>query len=226
MKKTIIALLALSGIAMGAEETFDAATKTATIALTLDVDALKSISDVSFDGATETPNFFMFNGSWQGGDVGSLGIANNGSSTTDTTGLYGSWVKGSSSGQATETGLGSIFTSSTAWEDIDAVSLVYSYSTPTSGATTTNLALSIKYEDGTVDIYGDTKSNVVFSGVSGFAATSVTINDDYVSTYEVSTNFTSLNDVKSMSAALVPEPTTATLSLLALAGLAARRRRR
>ena len=41
-------------------------------------------------------------------------------------------------------------------------------------------------------------------------------------------NFISLDDAKALSVSMlsVPEPTTATLSLLALAGLAARRRRK
>ncbi len=228
MKKTIIALLALGGIAMGAEETFDAATKTATIALTFDVAALEAISDVNFngDGATK-PNFFMFTGTWGSGESGSLGLANNGSSGNDTTGMWSSWVKGASSGQSTDCGVGSVFTSATNWDTIDVVSLVYSYSTPNSGATTTNVALSIGYTDGTVATYGDTKSNIVFSNISGFASTGVTINDTYVVSYEVDTTYTTLDNAKLKSAALaVPEPTTATLSLLALAGLAARRRRK
>ena len=228
MKKTLIALLALGTAAVASTEMFDAATKTATIALTFDVEALESISDVNFAGDVATkPNFFMFAGSWAGGDAGSLGLANNGSSGNDTSGLWGSWVKGANSGNATDTGLGSIFTASTAWDNISAVSLVYSYSTPDSGATTTNVALSIGYIDGsTTTTYGETKNNVVFNGNSGFASTGVTVNDDYVATYEVSTAFTTLDDAKTKSAALVvPEPTTATLSLLALAGLAARRRR-
>ena len=232
MKKTIIALLALGGIAMGAEETFDAATKTATIALTFDVAALEAISDVNFTGYTASkPNFFMFTGTWGDGTSGSLGLANNGSSSSDTTGMYSSWVKDSSSGQSTDCGLGSVFTSSTNWDAIDAVSLVYSYSTPDSGATTTNVALSIGFTDGTVETYDGTKANIVFGGTSGFASTGITINDTYVTSYEVDTTFTSLDDAKTKSVALlpstsVPEPTTATLSLLALAGLAARRRRK
>ena len=228
MKKTIIALLALGGIAMGAEQTFDAATKTATIALTFDVAALEAISDVNFGGdATTKPNFFMFTGTWADGDSGSLGLANNGSSTGDTSGMWSSWVKGSSSGQSTDCGLGTVFTSSTDWDTIDAVTLVYSYSTPDSGATTTNVALSIGYTDGTVATYGETKSNIVFNGSSGFSSTGVTINDTYVVSHEVDTTFTSLDNAKLKSAALaVPEPTTATLSLLALVGLAARRRRK
>lgn len=89
MKKTIIALLALGGIAMGAEETFDASTKTATIALTFDVAALEAISDVNFNGDAPTkPNFFMFTGTWGSGENGSIGLANNGSS-----GMWSSWVK-------------------------------------------------------------------------------------------------------------------------------------
>ena len=228
MKKTIIALLAASACAMGSTESFDSATKTATIALTFDVSALESISDVNFMGDDATrPNFFMFEGTWAGNASGSLGLANNGSSDADVTGVYSSWVKGASSGKSTDCGLGSVFSAATDWDAINAVSLVYSYSTPESGATTTNVALSIAYTDGSVATFGDTKANIVFSGVSGFASTGVTINDSYVVSYTVDTTYTSLENAKLKSAALaVPEPTTATLSLLALAGLAARRRRK
>ncbi|MBR3902061.1 MAG: PEP-CTERM sorting domain-containing protein [Akkermansia sp.] len=168
----------------------------------------------------------MFTGSWANNEAGQLGLANNGSSSSDTTGVWSSWVKGNSSSQATDTGLGAIFTSSTNWDNIGAVSLVYSFSTPETGATTVNTAITIAYLDGTAaTTTGETKSNIVFSGVSGFAATGIEVNETYVKNYEVSSIYTTLNDAKAMSAALVPEPTTATLSLLALAGLAARRRR-
>ena len=225
MKKTLITLLALGGLACGADSF--ATTKTATIALTFNVDALESISDVNFTGNGSTkPNFFMFTGSWANNEAGQLGLANNGSSSSDTTGVWSSWVKGNSSSQATDTGLGAIFTSSTNWDNIGAVSLVYSFSTPETGATTVNTAITIAYLDGTAaTTTGETKSNIVFSGVSGFAATGIEVNETYVKNYEVSSIYTTLNDAKAMSAALVPEPTTATLSLLALAGLAARRRR-
>lgn len=227
MKKTLIVLFSACTCAMGATETFDSATKTATISLTLDVAALEAISDVNFTGQDDTkPNFFMFNGSWAENQAGALGLANNGSSTSDTTGLFGSWVKGSTSGKATDTGLGNIFTTSTNWTLIDTISLVYSYSTPEEGATTTNIALSIRYTDGAVTTYGENKSNIVFNGISGFAATGVTINDSYAVSYQVDTTFLSLAEVKAKSESMVPEPTTATLSLLALAGLAARRRRK
>ncbi len=169
----------------------------------------------------------MFTGTWGSGENGSIGLANNGSSTSDTTGMWSSWVKASESGKATDCGVGSVFTSATNWDAIDVVSLVYSYSTPNSGATTTNVALSIGYTDGTVAAYGDTKANIVFNGSSGFASTGVIINDTYVASYEVDTTYTTLANAKLKGAALaVPEPTAATLSLLALAGLAARRRHR
>ena len=225
MKKTLITLLALGGLACGADSF--TSTKTATIALTFNVDALESISDVNFTGNGSTkPNFFMFTGSWANDVAGQLGLANNGSSGSDTTGVWSSWVKGDSSGQATDTGLGAIFTSSTNWDNIGAVSLVYSFSTPETGATTVNTAITIAYLDGTAaSTAGETKSNIVFNGVSGFAATGIEVNETFVKNYEVSSVYTTLNDAKVMSVALIPEPTTATLSLLALAGLAARRRR-
>lgn len=148
----------------------------------------------------------------------------------DESGFWGSYVKASSSGKAVDTGLGRVFTSSTDWDTIKNISLVYSYSTPESRATTTNVAFTIAYLDGTISTQGATKNNIVFNGVSGFTSTGVTVNDTYVVSFDANTNYTTLDEAKSLSAAMasasIPEPTTATLSLLALAGLAARRRRR
>ena len=231
MKKyiTIAALLAAGSALANAEETF-AATKDATITLLFNVSALESISDVNFGGDSSTkPNFFMFGGTWASNEEGSLGLANNGSSGSDTSGIWSSWVKGTVSGQATDTGLGSIFTASTDWDTISAIALAYSFSTPDSGATTITVAVSVKDTSGKITEYGDTKSNIVFSGASGFSATSLSVNDTYVSSFNYLTgeSFSSVDGAKSSATALIPEPSAfgllAGLGALALVG--ARRRR-
>ncbi len=229
MKKTIITLLATCACAMGATETFDPAVKSGTIAIALDIEELAKISDVSFDGGSEVYQFFAFNGTWHDGNEGYIGLVNNGSSTSDNTGLYCTWKYDAQSKTNHDIGLGGIFTSSTNWDNIDAITLVYSYNTPDSGATTTNIALSISYLDGSeIGTFSATKSDLKFGGTSGFAAKSLTINDTYADSYTFENNFISLDDAKALSVSMlsVPEPTTATLSLLALAGLAARRRRK
>ena len=219
---------------MGATETFDPAVKSNTLSITLNTEALKAISDVSFDGAGEVHSFFTYNGTWHDGKTGFIGLVNNGSSTSDKTGLFCTWQYGEQKSTAHGIGLAEIFTSATDWNNIGAITLVYSYNTPDSGATTTNIALSICYLDGTaVSTFSATKSDLMFSGTSGFAASSLTINDNYATSYTLSNDFLSLDEVKAKSVSMlpvadntVPEPTTATLSLLALAGLAVRRRRR
>lgn len=231
MKKyiTIAALLAAGSAFANAEETF-AATKSATITLLFNVSALKDISDVSFDGASETADFFLFGGKWANDVDGKLGLANNGNSASDTSGVYSSWVKGSSFAKNTATGLGSIFTSSTNWALISAIALAYSFSTPDSGASTVTVAVLVKDISGTITEYGDTKSNIVFNGSSGFSATSLTVNETYVSRFDYATgeSFSSVTDAKLAATSFIPEPSAFGLlaGLGALALVASRRRRR
>ena len=236
MKKTLIALMAAASCAFGATETFDSAIKSATIAITMNVEAYRAISDVSFDGAGEAHPFFTFNGTWHDGKVGYIGLINNGSSTSDQTGLFCTWQHGADSTSTNHgIGLGDIFTSATNWDNIGAISLVYSYNTPASGGTTTNIALSISYLDGTdIATFSVTKNDLKFDNNSGFAATTLTVNDTYAVSYTVDSSHLTLDAVKEKSVGMlpatpspsIPEPATATLSLLALAGLAARRRRK
>ena len=61
---------------------------------------------------------------------------------------------------------------------------------------------------------------------SNTSISSFKLNTDYITSAAVTPALLSASQAGSAAAALIPEPTTATLSLLALAGLAARRRRR
>ena len=231
MKKyiTVAAFLAAGTAFANAEDTFDA-TKVATITLSFNVDALEAISDVSFAGKTETPDFFTFAGTWADGDTGSLGLANNGSSSGDTTGFYSSWVKGDSSGKAIE-GLPSVFTSETDWTTISKIALAYSFNTPDTGATVVTTALAIAYTDGTVSVKGSQNSDdIVFSGESGFTATSLNVTDAYVTSYEYSavSAFADVATAEKAALAVVPEPSAFGMlaGLGALALVASRRRRK
>ncbi len=91
--------------------------------------------------------------------------------------------------------------------------------------------ISLLYQDGSkVDIYGSNGSYKA-SNFSNGSMTSIAGLVDSVSLYsgtpaQIATSSNLIAVSQKVIAASVPEPTTATLSLLALAGLAARRRRR
>ena len=78
------------------------------------------------------------------------------------------------------------------------------------------------------DVDGSVVWNCCSLGAAGFSTyDAIKLNTDYVGNAASITNVVlSPVDAGTQAAALIPEPTTATLSLLALAGLAARRRRK
>lgn len=89
----------------------------------------------------------------------------------------------------------------------------------------TAVVLSVLYNDGTIkSIYGYNGSYKY----SNDGVAYLTYNSDVLATPTVitGTDWTRESLITTNEALLIPEPTTATLSLLALAGLAARRRRR
>ena len=89
----------------------------------------------------------------------------------------------------------------------------------------TAVVFSVLYNDGTVkSIYGINSARRYSN--DGIAL--LTYNSDVMSapTVTTGTDWTRASLIKANEAVLIPEPTTATLSLLALVGLAARRRRK
>lgn len=105
-----------------------------------------------------------------------------------------------------------------------AITLGYAGSDATMELEGTAVVLSVLYNDGTIkSIYGiNTKYKYSDDGIAY-----LTYNSDVLATptVTVGTDWTRGSLIAVTEAAAIPEPATATLSLLALAGLAARRRR-
>ena len=236
MKKTLITLMAMASCATAAEYSFadlenhPDSYNAVTVCLTLNVEGLQAISESNFTGLTETkPNVFMLTGTWGDNAEGSIGLVHNGSSTgSKNCSFYSSWTKGSGSGNNTATNLPTIFNNSTAWDSITDVATVYSFDTTDSSVAKgiVNTGISVRYNDGTISTFGGHTENIVFSGVYNFNATGITLNDSLVDSWYIQSGATTQAGAEYYSSIMIPEPATATLSLLALAGLAALRRRK
>lgn len=253
MKKTLITLMALASCAMG-ETTYTVLTDvtkvtssnatttianntalTGTLALTIDVDSFKdTLGTTTGDG-----NVFIakLTGKWEDNAAGSLGFLTWGNS--DTNGIEGFGEKGGSSGNV-HAGLQNCYQAVDGknpidWDNVVAMTLVMSYEPPANAsvaddtsALTYNMAVSYLYSDGSITTSGGSNnSKLKFGTVNTFCVSGVTVDTSYVDAYTVYSDYLTVDQVKALSAArVVPEPTTATLSLLALAGLAMRRRRK
>lgn len=90
-----------------------------------------------------------------------------------------------------------------------------------------SVALTVAYADGSTQTIVGNAAGYSWSN-NQYNATEIFYDDAYITAPTVTKtgNWTHADLVAANKAALVPEPTTATLSLLALAGLAARRRRK
>ena len=231
MKKTIIALLALGTCAMGVTledadrlgyggSTFTTTDGNFTVALTLDVTELRSILEQGQNVSWGTDIVcYDVNGT-------KTGVTVNGGSASgkiNTSGLYARW--GTNTNWNSTCWTGSTDLASIAWDTVADAGLVYSFD----GNSGTTVAFTLLDAEGTaiVDTYataGGLKSNQA-------GASSISFDDSVIGVYYFNGGVSEA-DAKSLakSAAVmtgtVPEPTTATLSLLALAGLAARRRRK
>jgi len=240
MKKTIITLLALAGATMGI--TLDDLTYTAgnaatttedatfSYVLTLDVNILKTLLEkgqttawgtkiVEYDCAG-TATGIVVNGGSSEGKV-------NTSSLYAKWGTNNAWGNFMSTGDSTSIDLADLNgeTEGTGWDAVKGAAITYTFH---SGSGTKG-ALTLIGADDEIII----NHNTTMGGLKSSSAVAAAISfGDVVTGYYYSNNVLSEADAKEASklAAIasisVPEPTTATLSLLALAGLAARRRRR
>ena len=239
MKKTIITLLALAGATMGI--TLDDLTYTAgnaatttedatfSYVLTLDVNILRSLLEKGQTAAWGTKIVeYSAGGTATGivvnGSASSAGILSASSlyAKWGTSNAYGNFM---SSGDSTSIDLADLNgeTEGTGWDDVKGAAITYAFSS-TAG---TKGALTLIGADDEIIINHNTTMSGLKTSSAGAAAISF---GDVVTGYYYSNNVLSEADAKEASKlaaiASIPEPTTATLSLLALAGLAARRRRR
>ena len=236
MKKTLVALFALGTAAMGI--TLEDAIATGTGTLTLEEAAsaitavavvdvaqlqaamaknaeLSKITLINFDSSNDIGIQTNYSSYDHDGNPNNANLIN-------TSGLYGCW----NNGGAWSFGMDSGFENADFW----------------AGGVTAAITLTYKYQDGTSGTFTllDAEGNVLRSvGATyneglrgqGVSYSSVVFNSDIVTAGYVFNKVVYSADAKALglaaaTAALVPEPTTATLSLLALAGLAARRRRK
>ena len=237
MKKTLITLLAMASCAMGLTLEDAVATSngsaitlneaTSAITAVVVVDIAKLQAGMAKDAALNKYTIINFDSS------SDIGIQTNYSSydhdsNSDTpnlinnSGLYGCW----NSGNAYSFGMNNGFESASFWEGgaAAAITLTYKYNAGTSGTFT------LLDAQGNVlkSLGGDYNTTLRGQGLSfstvAFDAEIVT--NAYVFNQVVAT----AEEAKALGVAaastLIPEPATATLSLLALCGLAARRRRR
>ena len=249
MKKTLIALLALTGVAVAAEQpiwdstvtstqntyTFNTTLDSFSIAVTLDVAILQSESGSNFNGSAKIINL---TGTWEpSGASGTLDINVNGSSSAKTSTLYvGSTApSGSYASNYSLTGISgtNIFTSSTDWSSIDAASLVL-VKDGSGNNDAVYTYLTLKGTDGNLTVYSGGNTGIAFTHNSVYNTNidvaTVSFENSFATHAQVYSAALDADAAKAVGQSLVstsvPEPATATLSLLALAGLAARRRRK
>jgi len=241
MKKTLMIVLALAGCSLAEDASlFPSRTSlslqevtsaqlaeipatNATVALTLDVEEMKAVAGTNFNGSV-APVIFAFTGTWGASAAGELGVCNAGATGTRS-GIYAYGKNGNSVSKNVSTGLDTLFTKDTDWNVIDSMSLVCSMVTNESGQVSITTAVSIRNTDGTITTHGGSSVTMHWGGTEGFTASGVTFDSALVNTSTTYRGALSLEEARALSVSLIPEPTTATLSLLALAGLAARRRR-
>lgn len=239
MKKTLIALLAVSSMAMAASlddadikqagnTGYDTWGNNFTVAITLDAEELSTLLEKGQTPAWGTDIVtYICNGTKTGVTV------NGGSSDNkiNTSGLYARWGNTTNWNSLQWQGSNNLSdlngdAAGTGWVNIASAGLVYSF-----GATSgTAVAFTLIDTEGNAIV----DSYVVASGLKSSAAVAaaLTFGDSVASSYYFDSYMGGNEaDMKALAnaaatAAPIPEPTTATLSLLALAGLAARRRRR
>ncbi len=236
MKKTLIALLAVSSVAMAmsldeaafikqGNEGYDTQSGDFTVALKLDVEELGKLLEQGQPTAWGTDIVkYICNGT-------ATGVTVNGGSNGSTivsSGLYARWgntTNWNSVQWQGNTDLADLNgdAEGTGWDAVASAGLVYSFG-KTSG---TAVAFTLIGNDGSVLVDSFVVAGALKSGSAGAAA--LTFDDSVAASfYFDGYKGGDEADMKALAGAVasIPEPSTATLSLLALAGLAARRRRK
>ena len=255
MKKTIAALLALSGFAMGMTQT-SVATGNTTATKSLIVTSSITLSDLTTIAGTVGTNTALLGVETGASNKWSIAVGTFSGAITlreydqyagtkvDGAGNQFTWI-GADGAAMNEPALNTLFP----LENAIGASITLGYTTErvsgsfadsvTNGIVTSYgnqglaVVFSVKYADGTItSIYGINKNKYNKSSHTP----TVYYDSDLLSAPEISESGTAwtresliaANEavLPSISTPAVPEPTTATLSMLALAGLAARRRRK
>ena len=204
MKKTIIALMALAGIAAAAQSDMTAGGNLYADAFTLEFTVAESPA-VSGDYDIIAAYYQINGGNYT---VNAIKLNSNGTLTLERGGSL------SSTTLDNETTLGTTNNTSTFTANGEAYTLgAGSYTLQYLGGTNGEAAADLYLDEELVASFTGGNHNMNGSQGGGLALT-LTTNDSYNATHVVP------------EPPAVPEPTTATLSLLALAGLAARRRRK
>ena len=221
MKKTLITLLAVASCAMGSTtwtsyevaETvtttgFDFSTNAVTVAVTLNVDVIKEY----FNATVGTSNFVIKVTGNNAIGVGTL-VKNN--TQEYFSAAWNNTIDYTPSGVDQDMGREDL------WEGATNASLVFSADRGT-GA---RVVFTMNYSDGSVFQSSGTAASVKSAT---WTPNGLELNATAVQSVEMTNSYISLDEAKAKGTALasIPEPATATLSLLALAGLAARRRRK
>ncbi len=230
MKKTLIALLALGSCAMGVTledadrlgyggSSFTTTDGNFTVALTLDVTELRSILEQGQNVSWGTDIVcYDINGT-------KTGVTVNGGSSDgkiNTSGLYARWGDNINWNSTCWTSGNDLATID--WDTVADAGLVYSFSS-TGG---TSVAFTLLDAEGTAIV--DTYATAGALKSASATASTISFDNSVIGVYYFNggvteTNAKALAKSAAVMTGTVPEPTTATLSLLALAGLAARRRR-
>ena len=235
MKKTLIAMMALAGVALADTPTPvltltnnsslitlpDSVTSAFTMGLTLDVDTVKSHLLADSGSNQQLINIGTGSAINIGSRIG-LAVCYNGENSA----IQGTWNEALSSTQVPngfQVGMGMGSFDNLKWNDAAYASLVMTY-TYASGATNGVTAIfTLADASGNIlNQIGGTYASGLKAQTYDAACMQLGSAVEYACVYN--SCFTT-DEAKALGTKLVPEPTTATLSLLALAGLAARRRR-
>ena len=228
MKKTLITLMAVASCAMGASYSdftqyavaesvdttgFDYSTNAVTVAVTLNIDVIKSYFAESVDTSYMLVKVTGNN---------SIGV---GTLVKNDTNEYfsGAWNQ---TIDYTPTGIDTDMGRESLWTNANSATLVFSADRGT-GA---RVVFTMNYTDGTVFQTSGTASGVKSSN---WTPSGLTLDTQAITSVAMYNSYITADDAKAIGVGMltepspvIPEPATATLSLLALAGLAARRRRK